>query len=73
MTPMTMNQAQSTIQRAVPAGATYRVAEAALMTGLHKETIRRRIRAGKLTAWGSPQRVVLADLLAPQAPVSRQK
>ena len=68
MTPMNIAGAQSTIQRAVPPGATYRVAEAALMAGLHKETVRRRIRAGKIKAWGSPQRVVLADLFTPHTP-----
>ena len=62
MTPMTIAEAQSAVLRAMPLGATYKVAEAALMVGLHEDTVRRRIRAGKLRTWGSPQRV-LADLL----------
>ena len=55
MTPMTIAEAQSAILRAMPLGATYKVAEAALMVGLHEDTVRRRIRAGKLRTWGSPQ------------------
>ena len=73
MTPMTIAEAQSAVLRAMPLGATYKVAEAALMVGLHEDTVRRRIRAGKLRTWGSPQRVLLADLLAPNAPGRRQK
>jgi hypothetical protein len=65
MMPTTIPKARSTVERAITPGATYKVAEAALMVGLHKETIHRRIRAGKLKAWGSPQRVAIADLLAP--------
>ena len=69
----TRAEAQSALKRAMPPGATYKVAEAALMAGLHEDTVRRRIRAGKLRTWGSPQRVLLADLLAPNTPGCRQK
>jgi len=63
MMPMTIDQAQSTVEQALRPSALYRVREAALMVGLNPETIHRRIRLGQIRAWGRPQRVALEDLL----------
>jgi len=71
--PTTVTEAQRIIERAVRPAALYRVAEAAMMVGLHDETIRRRIRAGKVRAWGSPHKVALDDLLPPYKPSRRKK
>jgi hypothetical protein len=46
-------------------GGLMSVTEAALLTRLNPETIRRRIRRGTVRAWGTPWRVMVADLLEP--------
>lgn len=73
MMPTTVTGAHSTLERAVRPAALYRVSEAALMVGLDDETIRRRIRAGKVRAWGSPHKVSLDDLLPLYTPSRRKK
>ncbi len=45
-----------------------RVRDAALATGMHRDTIYNRIRSGQVRAWGSPRRVLLDDLLRPYIP-----
>ena len=49
------------------------VTEAAHQVGIHPETVRRRIRAGTLRAYGHPRtlRVKLTDLLQPYRPARR--
>jgi len=49
------------------------VTEAALLTRLNPETIRRRIRRGTVRAWGTPWRVVLADLIQPYQTPGKRK
>jgi hypothetical protein len=73
MMPTTLPDAQSTLEHAVRPAGLYRVSEAALMVGLHDETIRRRIRAGKVRAWGSPHKVALDDLMPRYEPTHRKK
>ncbi len=41
----------------------YKLRDVAFLTGVSMSTIRRRIRAGTLTAWGKPLRVRPRDLL----------
>ncbi len=73
MLPTTVTDAQSTLEHSLRPGALYTVSEAALMVGLHDETIRRRIRAGKVRAWGCPLKVSLDDLMPPYEPTHRKK
>ena len=73
MLPTTVTDAQSTLEHSLRPGALYTVSEAALMVGLHDETIRRRIRAGKVRAWGSPHKVALDDLMPLYKPTPRKK
>lgn len=49
------------------------VTEAALLTRLNPETIRRRIRRGTVRAWGTPWRVLIADLIRPYPTPGRRK
>ncbi len=46
----------------------YKVRDAARLLGLNPYTIRKRIRAGTITAWGKPLRVRPRDLLVPYEP-----
>ena len=70
MMPMTLAQARSTIER--PVGL-MRVADAAAVAGVSIETLNRRIRAGRLLAFGRPRRVCLDHVLAPFVPGGEPK
>jgi excisionase family DNA binding protein len=46
-----------------PSFGLMKISEAAALTGLHPETLRRRVRRGELRAWGFPRRVSLSDVM----------
>ena len=64
---MTLTEAKATLENAlVPSPVELmKISEAALVLGVNDETLRRRIRQGKLRAWGArgTMRVRLSDLL----------
>ncbi len=70
---MTLAAARSTLSQIADASGLMRISHAALIAGVNRETIYRRIRRGELRAYGSPWRVAIADLLAEQNPVTRRK
>jgi hypothetical protein len=73
MMPMTIAEARRTIERVARPVGLMRVTEAAAIAGVSIETLNRRIRAGRLQAFGRPRRVCLDDVLAPFVPVAKQK
>ena len=69
-----MKQFSETLPVVTPdAGQLVSVTEAAMVTRLNPETIRRRIRRGTVRAWGVPWRVLVADLLQPYHTPGRRK
>ncbi len=65
---MTIGQAARVLSAIPEPFRLLRVREAAVVTGMHRRTIYRRIRNGEVRAWGNPRRVVIDDLLRPFVP-----
>ncbi len=70
---MILNEAAAVLGKIPEPGSLRRVRDAALIVGLHPETINRRIRAGEIPAYGFPRRVDLADLNKLYEPKLRRK
>lgn len=70
---MSLPQATTILSKMPHAGSLYRVRDAALIVGLHEDTIQRRIRSGEVPAYGFPRMVALADLLKPYERKCRKK
>jgi hypothetical protein len=73
MMPTTVTEARRTLERFARPVGLMRVAEAALVAGVSVETLNRRIRTGRLPAWGRPRRVCLDHVLQPFMPSGAQK
>jgi hypothetical protein len=56
-----------------PSFGLMKITEAAALAGCHPETLRRRVRRGELTAWGSPWKVAYADVMRQYEPRERGK
>jgi hypothetical protein len=61
---MNITDAKQVLDRIPPPSfGLMKISEAAALTGLHPETLRRRVRRGELAAWGFPRKVAYADVM----------